>query len=120
MGALLVFALTSRDTFTSTGRWLKELREAARPKITVVLIGNKTDLELKRQVSTDEANAYAEENGMVYFETSSKTGENITEALGACFLEIEKKLDSGEISLAPKIEPPTFNATAKESGPCNC
>jgi hypothetical protein len=67
-------------------------------------------------VSADEATKYAESNGMMYLEISFKTEETIIEAVGACFLEIETKLDAGEVSLAPKVEPMGFTVPGKESG----
>ena len=44
--------------------------------MSFIMVGNKNDMEDQRKVSTEEAQALAEENGMVYLETSAKTGEN--------------------------------------------
>jgi Ras-related protein Rab-5C len=52
------------------------------------LAGNKMDLESKREVSKDEAQAYASENGWIFYETSAKTGDNV----GAIFTQIARKL----------------------------
>ena len=59
-----------------------------------LLIGNKTDLNDSRQVSFDEANDFANSNGMVYFETSAKNASNIQEAFLAAAIEIQKRLDA--------------------------
>ena len=45
--------------------------------MSFIMVGNKNDMEDQRKVSTEEAQALAEENGMVYLETSAKTGENV-------------------------------------------
>jgi small GTP-binding protein len=117
-GALIVFDLTSRDSFASVDRWLKDLREIARPDITAILIGNKLDLDGKRKVAQEEAVAYAEKNHLLYFETSARTGDNVQDAIGACVVEIEKKVDAGVLSLTPNVEPVAFNAPAPTSTGC--
>jgi len=53
-----------------------------------MLIGNKVDLESLRQVSTREAQAWAEENQMTYIECSAKTGRNINEI----FIQVAQRL----------------------------
>ena len=45
--------------------------------MSFIMVGNKNDLEDQRKVSTEEAQSLAEENGMLYLETSAKTGENV-------------------------------------------
>lgn len=45
VAALLVFDLTKRDTFESLGEWLRETKSNANPTLTLMLIGNKADLE---------------------------------------------------------------------------
>jgi small GTP-binding protein len=107
-GALLMFDLTSRATFLNIERWLQDLREIARPDLTTILIGNKADLTEQREVPQDEARTYAETNHMAYFETSAKTGDNVTGSVTSCVLEIEKKVDEGIFSLTPIVEPQGF------------
>jgi small GTP-binding protein len=119
-GALIVFSLASRDSFANIDSWLKDLRDIARQDITALLIGNKSDLADKRQVTHEEALAYAEKNGLLYFETSALSGEGVSAAIAGCVVEIEKKVDAGLISLTPSVEPVAFNATAAPSGGCGC
>lgn len=59
VGALLVYDITKHLTYDSMERWLKELYEHAEANIVVMLVGNKTDLELERSVSTEEARGFA-------------------------------------------------------------
>lgn len=59
VGALLVYDIAERETFTSAPRWLKELRDHADPNIVIMLVGNKSDLKQERMVTTDEAKAFA-------------------------------------------------------------
>jgi GTPase SAR1 family protein len=62
-------------------------REVTQKKV-IMLIGNKVDLESLRQVSTREAQAWAEENQMTYVECSAKTGRNINEI----FVQVAQRL----------------------------
>ncbi|MFX0138093.1 MAG: Rab family GTPase [Candidatus Hodarchaeota archaeon] len=75
-GALLVFDLTRKRTFIKLGEWLQILQKAA-GSVPLILIGNKSDLIDSRFVSADEAKAYAENNGIAYYESSAKTSWNV-------------------------------------------
>jgi small GTP-binding protein len=92
---LVVFDLTSRDSFDHIGRWLQDVMDVARSDAVTILIGNKSDLADARQVSTEEAESFANENSMKYFETSAKTGANVEEAFEAVVDIIEKNVDEG-------------------------
>ena len=48
-------------------------------QITIILIGNKKDLENKREVSYEEGESFAKKNGFIFFETSAKIPYNIVE-----------------------------------------
>lgn len=59
IGALLVYDITKHHTYDRMERWLKELNEHAESNVVVMLVGNKTDLELERLVPTKEARGFA-------------------------------------------------------------
>ena len=89
IGALLVYDITRRDTFTHVTKWLDDVRTNSSKNVTVILIGNKKDLEDKRQVSYEEGEAFAKENGLMFLETSAKTAYNVVESfnlLAQCIL----------------------------------
>ena len=56
---LLIFDITRRASFESIEKWLNEVRDHADEKVEIILVGNKLDLEHKRQVSTEEAERFA-------------------------------------------------------------
>ena len=60
MGALLVYDITRRDTFDNINKWVPELRQSGDKEATIILVGNKMDLENERQVSTEEGSKKAE------------------------------------------------------------
>lgn len=72
--------------------WVKELQRQANENIIIALAGNKLDLVTadpsKRAITTSDAEAYARESGLLFFETSAKTAENVREL----FTAIAKKL----------------------------
>lgn len=86
--ALVVYDITSYDTFKKAKEWVHELHQNAGPQIVIGFVGNKLDLEDKRQVTTQEAREYCEKNGLYHFEASAKTGENLSEV----FLQLAKKV----------------------------
>lgn len=58
---------------------MKELQRQASPSIVIALAGNKADLANKRVVEYDEAQTYADENGLLFMETSAKTAMNVND-----------------------------------------
>ena len=60
VGALLVYDITKTESFENVSKWLKELREHGLANMTLMLIGNKTDLAKMRTVRTEDAATYAE------------------------------------------------------------
>ena len=96
-GALLVFDVTNRESFEHLQGWLDDARANCNTPITVMLVGNKCDLESKRQVSKEEASAFAREMDLVYIETSAKTAHNVDEAFTGTAKSIMDKVTRGEL-----------------------
>ena len=77
-GVVLVFAVSDKQSFDAGERWLQDVRASGLgPTCTLVLVGNKADLEEEREVTTEAAEAFAAEQGMMYIETSAKTAQNV-------------------------------------------
>ena len=77
-GFIVGYDITSRLSFTNVSTWLKEINDNAPEEIQKILIGNKCDLN-EREVTTEEGQKLAEENGMKFFETSAKNDINVNE-----------------------------------------
>ncbi|KAH0789939.1 Ras family protein [Histomonas meleagridis] len=101
LGGILVFDITNRDSFDDLVGWLNDMRQLCAPNASIILIGNKVDLEDDRVVIESEASAYAERYNLSYMETSAKSGKNIQEAFIRLGTEIVHKVKSGEI-VVPK------------------
>jgi len=94
-GALLVYDITRRETFSHLTRWLEEARQNSHSSMVIMLIGNKSDLDHRRQVSEEEGAAFAQENGLIFMETSAKSAANVEEAFIQTATEIHSKIQSG-------------------------
>ncbi|KAH7099125.1 ras-domain-containing protein [Auriculariales sp. MPI-PUGE-AT-0066] len=88
VGALLVYDITRRGSFTSIVQWLYELREFANPNAVCLLIGNKSDLGHIRAVSTEEGAAFAAANGMSFLETSALDTSNVAAAFNSVIQDV--------------------------------
>ncbi|KAK9705882.1 hypothetical protein RND81_07G089300 [Saponaria officinalis] len=75
--AVIVYDITSPETFTKAQYWVKELQKYGSPDIVMALVGNKADLQDRREVPTEDGKEYVEKNGMSFIETSAKTANNI-------------------------------------------
>ncbi|EEY21133.1 GTP-binding protein ypt5 [Verticillium alfalfae VaMs.102] len=125
--AVVVYDITQSSSLDKAKAWVKELQRQANENIIIALAGNKLDLVTeqpdKRAVSTADAEAYAKEAGLLFFETSAKTAENVREL----FTAIAKKLPLDQVgprharpgqrqgvSLTPE------NANNTMGGGCSC
>ncbi|KAI9444952.1 GTP-binding protein RAB5 [Lactarius indigo] len=86
--AVVVYDITQTASLEKARNWIRELQRQADPSIVIALCGNKLDLAARRQVTQEEAQKYAEEEGLMWAETSAKTGEGVSDI----FTRIAKKL----------------------------
>lgn len=117
-GCLLVYDVTSRQSFVNARSWLQDVREHADPHLTCILVGNKVDLcaddesadpsqdpppagapakpgKRKREVPTEEAQIWAQEEGLLFVETSAKSGLNVERAFEQATRDILEKVRKG-------------------------
>jgi Ras-related protein Rab-18 len=95
-GIILIYDITNRESFDNLKNWLKEVNLYATYTDTVkLLVGNKIDLEAKRQVSEEAGEQFASENGMLFIEASAKTRTGVEQA----FDEVAHQIMDTEILL---------------------
>jgi len=80
--------------------------------VSIFQAGNKADLDSRRKVQFEEANAYAEENGILHLETSAKNADNVRDL----FVEIAKKLPKNP----PEPDREAFPILAPQQEKRNC
>jgi len=96
-GCILAYDITSRESYNHLITWLSDARALATPELVIVLVGNKVDLQEEREVTFLEASRFAQENDIMFLETSAKSGENVEETFLKCAKTILNKVDSGII-----------------------
>ena len=91
-GALIVYDVTKRSTFEHATSWLQNIKEMAEKNCITYLVGNKVDLvdinEKNREVSIEEAQKYAKENGLKFYEASALTNVRIND----CFEDLLQEI----------------------------
>ena len=93
--ALVVYDISNRDSFNNVSTWIDDCKNQSPKTIFMVLVGNKSDLNDKRQVSIEEGKELAEKNEMMFFETSAKDGINVEEIFLNSAHEISKRISQG-------------------------
>lgn len=127
-GQGLIYEQSSLDKAKA---WVKELQRQANENIIIALAGNKADLVAeqpdKRAVSTADAEAYAKEANLLFFETSAKTAENVKELFTAIAkkLPIEQASQRGMRGAAGRTAGVDLGSRTEPSGAggpggCNC
>ena len=93
--AIIVYDITDKKSFESVELWVKDCKTYGNKNIHIVLVGNKTDLENERKVSTEEGQNLANEFNMDFFEISAQTGENIENVFQKICEFISDNIDAG-------------------------
>ena len=73
---VLILSLDA-NSFHQTSKWIDDVRTERGSDVIIMLVGNKTDLSDKRQVSTEEGERKARELNVMFIETSAKAGYNV-------------------------------------------
>ncbi|ESQ39737.1 hypothetical protein EUTSA_v10001212mg [Eutrema salsugineum] len=96
MGALIVYDITNRTTFENVEWWLKEFRRSYIDpnNVVIMLVGNKTDIADRRQVSTEEAKSFAERENLLFMETSALCATNVEEGFTNVLTQIYHNVTS--------------------------
>ena len=110
--AMMVYSIDSKESFSHINTWLKEVKLQSHPDVKIILIGNKKDLEEKREVTYEEAKKFKEESQLLYFEeTSAKTGINAKEA----FTEAARILYEEHLNYKKRAQSINFNDSIDNS-----
>ncbi|TFY82679.1 hypothetical protein EWM64_g1333 [Hericium alpestre] len=128
VGALLVYDIAKHATYVNVTRWLKELRDHADSNIVIMLVGNKSDLKHLRAVPTEEAKAFATENGLSFIETSALDASNVESAFQTILTDIYRIVSAKSLEAsADPIKPgtgdnltvtPSLDTSAAQSSKC--
>ncbi|KAI5058375.1 hypothetical protein GOP47_0026545 [Adiantum capillus-veneris] len=124
--AVIVYDVANRQSFLNTARWVEEVRTERGSDVIIMLVGNKTDLVDKRQVSIEEGDNKAKEFGVMFIETSAKAGFNIKalfRKIAAALPGMEVLSSAKQVGLVDVKLNPTENSTPdgdKPASGCAC
>ena len=99
----MVYAIDNENSFNNLETWLNEIKTLGNPDMNIFLIGNKADLEDKRQVSKERGEEFSKSHGIkLFLETSAKTGLNARNV----FIEASKLLFLQHLEIKDNISRP--------------
>ncbi|XP_077361700.1 ras-related protein Rab-6A isoform X2 [Festucalex cinctus] len=120
--AVVVYDITNVNSFQQTTKWIDDVRTERGSDVIIMLVGNKTDLADKRQITTEEGEQRAKEMNVLFIETSAKTGYNVKQLfrrVAAALPGMDTTQDKNrEDMIDIKLEKPT-EQPASEGG-CAC
>ena len=90
--AVVVYDITNRATFLNADKWISDVRNERGDDVVIMLVGNKTDLSDKRQVSVEDGEEKAKRDGLLFIECSAKAGFNVK----SLFRKLAESLPGGE------------------------
>ncbi|XP_059416402.1 ras-related protein Rab-6B isoform X1 [Carassius carassius] len=120
--AVVVYDITNVNSFQQTSKWIDDVRTERGSDVIIMLVGNKTDLADKRQITIEEGEQRAKELSVMFIETSAKTGYNVKQLfrrVAAALPGMESMQETSkegmiDIKLDKPQEPPTAE------GGCSC
>ena len=98
--AMVVYDITSEESFHHIQEWIKDCKDLAPKTVQLVLVGNKSDLEENRVISTERGEELAKENKMLFFETSALNGNGVEEAFQKSIELVDQKIRNGYYDLS--------------------
>ncbi|KAI3374726.1 hypothetical protein L3Q82_021281 [Scortum barcoo] len=94
MGIMLVYDITNEKSFENIKNWIRNIEEHASQDVEKMVLGNKCDINDKRQVSKDRGEKLALEYGIKFMETSAKANINVENAFLTLARDIKSKMDT--------------------------
>ena len=91
-GIIVVYDITDKESFKNIDTWMNEVEKHASDNVSRILVGNKSDMEESRQVSTDEGKELADQYNIRFMETSAKESANVEEAFTLMTKEIKSRV----------------------------
>ncbi|KAM7134809.1 ras-related protein Rab-8A isoform 1-T1 [Macrochelys suwanniensis] len=123
MGIMLVYDITNEKSFENIRNWVRNIEEHASPDVEKMILGNKCDVNDKRQVSREQGEKLAIGFGIKFMETSAKANINIENAFFTLARDIKAKMDKKLVEYrsqqesdlqsmhrSPHVDPPEGNS----------
>ncbi|KAF2573184.1 hypothetical protein F2Q70_00000626 [Brassica cretica] len=118
--AVIVYDVANKQSFINASKWIEDVRAERGNQVIIALVGNKTDLVHRRQVSIEEGDNKARELGALFIETSAKAGFNIKIASALQGTETQtwtRQEDLVDVNLKPMTN---LSHSEQQQGNCSC
>ena len=93
--AMMVYDIRKEESFEHIKVWLEDCKNLTPSSTLLVLIGNKNDLEEERKITKEMGENFANENSMIFFETSALNGSGVDNAFQKCIENIDRRIKEG-------------------------
>jgi Ras-related protein Rab-2A len=114
--ALLVYAIDNKQSFDNMEKWLNDVKSLGNPNVKIFMIGNKVDLDAKRQITKEQGKKFCQEHGLdMFFETSAKTGFNVQKV----FVEVANLLYEENLKYQERANNLSKSTVSIDFGPDN-
>eukprot|EP01065_Artemidia_motanka_P002523 TRINITY_DN111_c0_g1_i1.p1 TRINITY_DN111_c0_g1~~TRINITY_DN111_c0_g1_i1.p1 ORF type:complete len:206 (+),score=74.98 TRINITY_DN111_c0_g1_i1:70-687(+) len=123
-GIIIVYDVTDRETFSNVKTWLSEIEKYATDSVNKLLVGNKCDLVVKKDVDYNTAKDFADTLGIQFLETSAKNATNVEQAFMTMSAEIKRRIQSnpdpgrGQPGRVPLVAGSGVGVGKKKGGCC--
>ncbi|ORX53954.1 rab protein 6 [Hesseltinella vesiculosa] len=120
---VVVYDITNRASFTNTAKWIDDVRAERGDDVIIVLVGNKTDLNDKRQVTIEEGETKARDYNIMFIETSAKAGYNVKalfRKIGGALPGVDNEMDEQQGDQLTKVDLTENSANKSDSAYCSC
>jgi len=124
--AVVVYDVTNRASFLNTQKWVEDVRTERGKDVVIILVGNKSDIPDRRQVSTEEGQEKATEFNVLFIETSAKAGTNVKQLFRQLASALPGQDATAESSPPSAVENVVLHNTPVDAGgggnesKCNC
>lgn len=118
--AVVVYDVTNRQSFLNTQKWVDDVRAERGDDVIIVLVGNKTDLPEKRQVTAEEGEKKGKEHKTLFIETSAKAGHNVKSLFRKIALALPGMENISDAQQAPMTEVKINPSTQTQDAGCAC
>ena len=118
---MIVYDITNLKSFESVTNWIEQIKENASENVKSILIGNKSDLEVKRKIKTEEGKNLANKININFYETSAQNGSNIEKAISDLVKEVindDNFVKEYESNSPSQISEEKFNKENKKKNCC--
>lgn len=108
-----------QNSYDNTSKWIEEVRAERGNDVIIVLVGNKVDLNDGERVNSDKAKEYCDENGLMFIETSAKSGQNVKQLFKRIAMALPANEEDNKQSTNVKINVDNEDTATNQSN-CAC